>query len=77
MPNLVLIIRNRQVRLVTVDNRNGAEAMKLIEQNMDEPCDIKLYSDINTASSTTFEARNVLNCIAGNKVLYFNTGAEK
>ncbi|MFC0688569.1 phage tail spike protein [Enterococcus faecalis] len=56
---------NRQVRLVTVDNRNGAEVMKLIEQNMDEPCDIKLYSDINTASSTTFEARNVLNCIAG------------
>ncbi|EKO5663159.1 peptidoglycan DD-metalloendopeptidase family protein [Enterococcus faecalis] len=56
---------NRQVRLVTVDNRNGAEAMKLIEQNMDESCDIKLYSDINTASSTTFEARNVLNCIAG------------
>lgn len=56
---------NRQVRLVTVDNCNGAEAMKLIEQNMDEPCDIKLYSDINTASSTTFEARNVLNCIAG------------
>lgn len=56
---------NRQVRLVTVDNRNGAEAMRLIEQNMDEPCDIKLHSDINTASSTVFEARNVLNCIAG------------
>lgn len=56
---------NRQVRLVTVDNRNGAEAMRLIEQNMDEPCDIKLYSDINAASSTVFEARNVLNCIAG------------
>lgn len=56
---------NRQVRLVTVNNRNGAEAMRLIEQNMDEPCDIKLYSDINTASSTVFEARNVLNCIAG------------
>lgn len=56
---------NRQVRLVTVDNRNGSEAMKLIEQNMDEPCDIKLHSDINTASSTVFEARNVLNCIAG------------
>lgn len=58
-------LRNRQVRLVTVDNRNGAEAMRLIEQNMDEPCDIKLHSDINTASSTIFEARNVLNCIAG------------
>lgn len=56
---------NRQVRLVTVDNRNGVEAMRLIEQNMDEPCDIKLHSDINTASSTVFEARNVLNCIAG------------
>ncbi|MHC0403741.1 phage tail spike protein [Enterococcus faecalis] len=56
---------NRQVRLVTVDNRNGSEAMKLIEQNMDEPCDITLHSDINTASSTIFEARNVLNCIAG------------
>lgn len=53
------------LRLVTVDNRNGSEAMKLIEQNMDEPCDIKLHSDINTASSTIFEARNVLNCIAG------------
>ena len=50
---------------MTVDNRNGSEAMKLIEQNMDEPCDIKLHSDINTASSTIFEARNVLNCIAG------------
>ncbi|NSV41240.1 phage tail spike protein [Enterococcus faecalis] len=58
---------NRQVRLVTVDNRNGSEAMKLIEQNMDEPCDIKLHSDINTASSTIFEARNVLNCIAGER----------
>ncbi len=56
---------NRQVRLVTVDNKNGLEAMKLIENNMDEPCDIKLFSDINTASSTIFEARNVLNCIAG------------
>lgn len=56
---------NRQVRLVTVDNRNGSEAMKLIEQNMDEPCDITLHSDINKASSTIFEARNVLNCIAG------------
>lgn len=56
---------NRQVRLVTVDNKNGLEAMKLIENNMDEPCDIKLHSDINTASSTIFEARNVLNCIAG------------
>lgn len=56
---------NRQVRLVTVDNRNGEEAMRLIEQNMDEPCDVKLHSDINTASSTIFEARNVLNCIAG------------
>ncbi len=56
---------NRQVRLVTVDNKNGLEAMRLIESNMDEPCDIKLFSDINTASSTIFEARNVLNCIAG------------
>lgn len=56
---------NRQVRLVTVDNKNGLEAMKLIENNMDEPCDVKLHSDINTASSTIFEARNVLNCIAG------------
>ncbi|MBD9946493.1 phage tail protein, partial [Enterococcus faecalis] len=56
---------NRQVRLVTVDNKNGLEAMKLIESSMDEPCDIKLFSDINTASSTIFEARNVLNCIAG------------
>ncbi|MGH2128912.1 hypothetical protein ACQ1Z5_14515, partial [Enterococcus faecalis] len=42
---------NRQVRLVTVDKRDGAEAMKFIVQNMDESCDIKLYSDINTASS--------------------------
>jgi murein DD-endopeptidase MepM/ murein hydrolase activator NlpD len=32
---------------------------------MDLQSDIELYSDITTVSSTLFEARNVLNCIAG------------
>src|SRR5699024_6423625 len=56
---------NRQVQYVEVDSQNAMSAMTAIENGMDQPSDIKLFSDIQTASSTTFEARNVLNCIAG------------
>jgi phage minor structural protein len=56
---------NREVQHVEIKSKNGASAMASIEQGMDEPSDIKLYSDITTTSSTVFEARNVLNCIAG------------
>ncbi|WP_438845427.1 phage tail spike protein [Enterococcus sp. AZ091] len=56
---------NREVRHVEIDSKNGAETMMAIEKGMDEPCDVKLYSDIQTVSSTSFEARNVLNCISG------------
>lgn len=56
---------NRQVQHVEIDSRNGAEAMQLITAGMDEPSDIKLFSNITTRSTTIFEARNVLNCIAG------------
>src|SRR5699024_8642703 len=35
------------------------------KNNMDKKANIRLYYDITTVSSTTFEARNVLNCIAG------------
>lgn len=58
-------IGNREVRHVEIDSKNGAEAMAAIEKGMDEPSDVKLFSDIQTTSSTVFEARNVLSCIAG------------
>lgn len=58
-------IGNREVRHVEIDSKNGAEAMAAIENGMDEPSDVKLFSDIQTISSTVFEARNVLSCIAG------------
>lgn len=56
---------NRQVQHVEIESRNGSEAMQLINAGMDAPSDIELFSDITTVSSTVFEARNVLNCIAG------------
>ena len=55
----------RAVTFAEVDSKTGQEAMAIIENNMDKKSDIRLYSDITTVSSTTFEARNVLNCIAG------------
>lgn len=55
----------RAVTKVEVDSQTAQNAMKLIENGMDKVSDIRLYSDISTTSSTTFEARNVLNCIAG------------
>jgi phage minor structural protein len=55
----------RAVTKVEVDSQTAQNAMKLIENGMDKASDIRLYSDISTTSSTTFEARNVLNCIAG------------
>jgi len=55
----------RAVQHVEVNSQNGPSAMKLITAGMDEPSDIELFSDIQTVSSTVFEARNVLNCIAG------------
>ncbi|WP_461198043.1 phage tail spike protein [Enterococcus sp. N249-2] len=60
-------IGNREVRHVAIDSKNGAEAMAAIENGMDEPSDVKLFSDITTKSSTVFEARNVLSCIAGDQ----------
>ncbi|GGD05074.1 phage tail spike protein [Enterococcus wangshanyuanii] len=56
---------NREVQYVDIKSADGAKAMKAIEANMDEPCDVKLFSDISANSNTIFEARNVLNCIAG------------
>ncbi|MFS1002835.1 phage tail spike protein [Enterococcus casseliflavus] len=58
-------IGNREVRHVEIVSKNGAEAMAAIEKGMDEPSDVKLFSDIQTTSSTVFEARNVLSCISG------------
>ncbi|MGL9846118.1 hypothetical protein IGJ91_001277 [Enterococcus sp. DIV0765f] len=55
----------RAVTFAEVDSKTGREAMAIIENNMDKKSDIRLYSDITTVSSTAFEARNVLNCIAG------------
>lgn len=58
-------IGNREVRHVEIVSKNGAEAMAAIEKGMDEPSDVKLFSDIQSTSSTVFEARNVLSCISG------------
>ncbi|MGX7163394.1 phage tail spike protein [Enterococcus massiliensis] len=55
----------RVVTTVGVDSKTAQEAMRLIENGIDKKSDIELYSDITTVSSTTFEARNVLNCVAG------------
>ena len=55
----------RVVTTAQVDSKTAQEAMSIIENNMDEKSDIRLYSDNTTVSSTLFEARNVLNCIAG------------
>lgn len=56
---------NREVQHVEINSQNGSGAMKAITAGMDESSDIELFSDIQTVSSTVFEARNVLNCIAG------------
>lgn len=55
----------RVVTTALVDSKTAQEAMNIIENNMDKKSDIRLYSDNTTVSSTLFEARNVLNCIAG------------
>ena len=55
----------RVVTTAQVDSKTAQEAMSIIENNMDKKSDIRLYSDNTTVSSTLFEARNVLNCIAG------------
>ena len=55
----------RVVTTALVDSKTAQEAMNIIESNMDKKSDIRLYSDNTTVSSTLFEARNVLNCIAG------------
>jgi len=55
----------RVVTTAQVDSKTAQEAMNIIENNMDKKSDIRLYSYNTTVSSTLFEARNVLNCIAG------------
>lgn len=55
----------RAVTTVAVQSATAQQAMASIENGMDKKSDIRLYSDITTVSSTLFEARNVLNCIAG------------
>lgn len=55
----------RVVTTALVASKTAQEAMSIIENNMDKKSDIRLYSDNTTVSSTLFEARNVLNCIAG------------
>lgn len=55
----------RVVTTAQIDSKTAQEAMNIIENNMDKKSDIRLYSDNTTVSSTLLEARNVLNCIAG------------
>lgn len=58
-------IGNREVQRVEIKSQNGPSAMQSIMAGMDSVSDVVLFSDIQTVSSTLFEARNVLNCIAG------------
>ncbi|MDT2813738.1 phage tail spike protein [Vagococcus carniphilus] len=60
-----LKLGNREVQHVEIKSQDGKQAMNSIANGMDMKSDIELFSDISTVSSTTFEARNVLNCIAG------------
>ncbi|MGO3791659.1 MAG: phage tail spike protein, partial [Enterococcus gilvus] len=56
---------NREVQRVEIKSQSGPSAMQSIMDGMDSGSDVTLFSDIQTVSSTLFEARNVLNCIAG------------
>ncbi len=56
---------NRTVKNVVIDNQTGIQAMALLHDGMDLESDIKMFSDITTISSTSFEVSNPLECIKG------------
>ena len=53
------------VRSVTISGETGQQAMNKLKAALIEPTNFNFVSDIQTATSTKWENRNALNCIAG------------
>lgn len=56
---------NRAVKKLEFERATGQEAMKYLEKSMDQPSDIRLFSDITRVGSTSIEVSNPLKCIKG------------
>ena len=53
------------VRSVTISGETGQQAMNKLKAGLIEPTNFNFVSDIQTKTSTKWENRNALNCIAG------------
>ena len=53
------------VRSVTISGETGQQAMNKLKAGLIEPTNFNFVSDIQTETSTKWENRNALNCIAG------------
>ena len=53
------------VRSVTISGETGQQAMNKLKASLIEPTNFNFVSDIQTETSTKWENRNALNCIAG------------
>ncbi|THE11757.1 hypothetical protein E1H99_08165 [Enterococcus hirae] len=56
---------NRAVKKLEFERSTCQEAMKYLEKSMDQPSDIRLFSDITRVGSTSIEVSNPLKCIKG------------
>lgn len=56
---------NRAVKKLEFEHATCQEAMKYLERLMDQPSDIRLFSDITRVGSTSIEVSNPLKCIKG------------
>ena len=58
-------VGGNMVRSVTISNETGQQAMDKLKAGLIEPTNMNFVSDIQTVTSTKWENRNALNCIAG------------
>ena len=58
-------VGGNMVRSVTITNETGQQAMDKLKAGLIEPTNMHFVSDIQTKTSTKWENRNALNCIAG------------
>ena len=58
-------VGGNMVRSVTISNETGQQAMDRLKASLIEPTNFNFVSDIQTVTSTKWENRNALNCIAG------------
>ena len=58
-------VGGNMVRSVTITNETGQQAMDKLKAGLIEPTNFNFVSDIQTKTSTKWENRNALNCIAG------------